>query len=250
MDHIDQQALLAKNNESALEDLIAEQKSFILRCASKEAGRFLTDSDDEWSVGLMAFSEAVQAYEEDKGGFLSFAATVIRRRTIDYLRSQQKYSNEVSVAPEAFGGELEEEPSALQLEVQSVTAEMADENEDSQPGTSAAKDEIEAVQQILRDYGFSFFDLTDCSPKAGKTKDQCGKAIAVIMLLEHPPLMEKLRASKMLPIRELSLASGVSRKVIERHRKYIIACAEILSGDFPILGTYLSYVRELARQDG
>ena len=106
------------------------------------------------------------------------------------------------------------------------------------------------IPQILRDYGFSFFDLTDCSPKAGKTKDQCGKAIAVIMLLEHPPLMEKLRASKMLPIRELSLASGVSRKVIERHRKYIIACAEILSGDFPILGTYLSYVRELARQDG
>ena len=83
----------------------------------------------------------------------------------------------------------------------------------------------------------------------GKAKTMT-QMIAVIMLLEHPPLMEKLRASKMLPIRELSLASGVSRKVIERHRKYIIACAEILSGDFPILGTYLSYVRELARQDG
>ena len=63
------------------------------------------------------------------------------------------------------------------------------------------------------------------------------------MLLEHPPLMEKLRASKMLPIRELSLASGVVRKILERHRRYIIAGAEILDGDFPILAGYLAFVK-------
>ena len=248
MDQLDQQVILAKTNETALEDLINQQKSYILRCASKGAGRFLSDSDDEWSIALMAFNDAVQAYDESKGTFLAFAATVIRRRVIDYMRSQQKYSSELSVSPEAFAGELDDDPSPLQLEVNSATAEMADESDDSQPGTSAAKDEIEAVQQILEEYGFSFFDLTDCSPKAGKTKEQCGKAIAVVMLLEHPPLLEKLRSTKMLPIKELSMASGVSRKVIERHRKYIIACAEILSGDFPILGDYLSYVRKLASQ--
>ena len=244
MENVDRQALTAKTDEAVLEQLITEQKSYILRCASKSAGRFLTDSDDEWSVALLAFHEAVGAYQEDKGGFLPFAATVIRRRVIDYLRSQQKFSAEYAVAPETFSGEAGEDPTALQLEVRSASVQMAEEQEDARPGASDARDEIEAVQQILQGYGFSFFDLTDCSPKAGKTKEQCGKAVAVVMLLEHPPLLEKMRSSKTLPIKELSLASGVSKKTLERHRKYIIAAAEILSGDFPILGEYLSYIRK------
>ncbi len=244
MDAIDQAAVAAKTDEAVLETLILDHKRFILGCAAKAAGRFLTDSDDEWSVALMAFHEAVGAYREDKGHFETFASTVIRRRVIDYLRSQQKYAPELSVSPESFGGELEEDSSGLDLEVRSTAAKLADDSDENQPGTSAARDEIDAVQAILKDYGFSFFELTECSPKAGKTKDQCGKAIAVLMLLEHPPLMQKLRRTRSLPIKELCMASGVSKKLLERHRKYIIAAAEILDGDFPILGEYLSYIRK------
>ena len=244
MDAMDQAALAAKTDEGSLEILITENKDFILRCASRAAGRFLTDSDDEWSVALMAFHEAVGAYQEDKGHFEALASTVIRRRVIDYLRSERRYDMELSVAPETFGGELEEDPTALQMEVRSATAGLSETQESTRPGTSATRDEIDAVQQLLSGYGFSFFDLTECSPKAGKTKDQCGKAVAVLMLLDNPPLMEKMRGSKTLPIKELSLASGVNKKVLERHRKYIIAAAEILDGDFPILGEYLSYIRK------
>ena len=243
-DRMDRLALEARTDEASFETLVTEQKNYILRCASKAAGRFLTDSDDEWSVALMAVHEAVGAYQEGKGHFDTFAATVIHRRVIDYLRSQRKYAPELSVAPETFGGALEEDPSALQMEVRSTTAKLSEQQEAAQPGTSAARDEIDAVQQLLEKYGFSFFDLTDCSPKAGKTKDQCGRAVAVLMLLEHPPLMEKLRSTGTLPIKELSLASGVNKKVLERHRKYIIAAAEILDGDYPILGEYLSYIRK------
>ena len=247
MNATDRAAIAAKTDEAALEALILEHKSFILRCAAKAAGRFLTDSDDEWSVALMAFHEAVGAYQEDKGHFETFSSTVIRRRVIDYLRSQNRFSAELSVAPESFGGELEEDPSALDLEVQNTAARLADDSDENQPGTSAARDEIEAMQAILQEYGFSFFDLTECSPKAGKTKDQCGKAVVVLMLLEHPPLMEKLRKTKSLPIKELCTASGVSKKLLERHRKYIIAAAEILDGDFPVLSDYLSYIRKAVR---
>ncbi len=34
------------------------------------------------------------------------------------------------------------------------------------------------------------------------------------------------------------------RKIIERHRKYIIAGIEIISGNYPILSEYLKFVRE------
>lgn len=244
MDALDQAALSAKRDESSLELLIADQKDFILRCAAKAAGRFLTDSDDEWSIALMAFHEAVLGYDPDKGHFSALASTVIRRRVIDYLRRENRYQPEISVDPAHFGGEPGDDPGALDLEVRSASAEQSRAAAETEAGISDTRAEIEAVQRILQGYGFSFFDLTDCSPKAGKTKDQCARAVAVLMLLKVPPLMEKLRSTRSLPMKELCMASGISRKTLDRHRKYIIAAAEILSGDFPILAGYLADIRK------
>ena len=42
---------------------------------------------DEFSIGLQAFNEALDAYQSDKGAsFLYFAKMVINRRVIDYIR--------------------------------------------------------------------------------------------------------------------------------------------------------------------
>lgn len=98
------------------------------------------------------------------------------------------------------------------------------------------------MQAVLQAYGFSFFDLADSSPKTDKTKRSCGTAIRT--LLAAAVLLAKMRLARLLPIKELSAESGVVRKILERHRKYIIAGAEILDGDFPILAGYLSYVKE------
>jgi RNA polymerase sigma factor len=38
--------------------------------------------------------------------------------------------------------------------------------------------------------------------------------------------------------------SQVPRKILERHRKYIVAAIEILSGEYPYLAEYLRYIRE------
>ena len=98
------------------------------------------------------------------------------------------------------------------------------------------------MQQILGAYGFSFFDLSNSSPKAEKTRRQC--ALAVRTLIEDTALISRMQASKTLPIRELALRSGVSKKLLERHRKYIIAATEILTGDYPVLGEYLRPIRK------
>jgi len=57
-------------------------------------------------------------------------------------------------------------------------------------------------------------------------------------------LMAKMRLKRLLPIKELSEESGIVRKILDRHRRYIIAGAEIMDGDFPILASYLKYIRE------
>lgn len=243
MDALEQQALAAQHDEQAFNELVERQKSWMLRVASETTKRYVTDSDDEWSIALMAFSEAVQGYEEGKGSFRGFAAMVIRRRIVDYLRTEGRHAEELSVTPAAFEDALdEEEAGGVNLRVQQRMAEEADAAplEDT---ASRAREEIAELQGILSLYGFSFFDLADASPKAEKTKQSCARA--VLTLIATAILMAQMRLRRLLPIRELSEASGVVRKILERHRKYIIAAAEILDGDFPILAGYLTFIKRV-----
>lgn len=241
MIELEQQALAAKTDERAFNELVESSKSWILRVASETTKRYVTDSDDEWSIALMAFSEAVQSYETEKGSFRGLAAMVIRRRIVDYLRTEGRHADELSVSPAAFEDGLDEdETGGVELQVQQRMAQEAD----AAPGEDAAslaRAEIAELQDILRLYGFTFFDLADASPKAEKTKQSCGKAVRT--MLATAVLMAQMRLKRLLPIKELSTASGVVRKILERHRKYIIASSEILDGDFPILAGYLAFIR-------
>lgn len=239
MNDLERNVLSAKTDENKLADLIEANRAFILRCASDTVHRYVTDSDDEWSIALMAFAEAVRDYEGEKGSFHGFAAIVIKRRVLDYLRAQSRY-DELAVTPGAFEDTLDEdEAGGVELRVQQRMAEAAADGDDV---SARAREEIAAMQEILGAYGFSFFDLAEASPKTEKTKRSCGKAIRT--LIESAVLLAKMRLAHLLPIRELSLASGVVRKILERHRRYIIAGAEILDGDFPILAGYLACVKE------
>ena len=241
---IDRIALEAKASEEALNNLIETQKSWILRQCADTTHRYITDSDDEWSTALLAFHEAVQNYDEDKGSFPAFASVVIKRRLLDEIRAQWRRKGEIHVLPGAFDGDFGtedgESPDAVNLEVQSKVTELS-----AGPAVDpaqAAREEIAAAQAILKPYGFSFFDLAESSPKAEKTKQACCKA--VVALLKNEELLIKMRENKALPMKELEAASGVARKILDRHRRYIIAAAEILSGEYPVLAEYLGYIRK------
>lgn len=229
--------LRAQRDEAFLEDFIRRHKRFILGCAYRTLRRFISDSDDEWSVALIAFHEAVTAYDGTKGEFKPFAALVIKRRLLDHADSQARRKNEIAAD---FGEISAEDPQAapLQLEVQRTVARRSMEAVGAE---SAVRDEIEAMQQLLGGYGFSFFDLAECSPKARKTKESC--AAVINALLAGDGLMAQLRRTGALPAKALCQAAGVPKKILENHRKYIIAAAEILDGDYPQLAEYLRFVR-------
>ena len=76
-------ALRAVEDRQVREELIREHEALILRTASVACRRFVTRSDDEWSIALWAFSRAVDDYSPTRGDFLPFAATLIRRDLID-----------------------------------------------------------------------------------------------------------------------------------------------------------------------
>ena len=228
-------ALEAKENPFVLEMLIKQHEFYILKCASKTCHRYITKSDDEWSVSLLAYTQAVENYALDKGSFLTFVKLVIHRRLIDYSKSQWKYNSEVSVDPIVFDAEPEDE--GEDLSVRMAVAEQV-----SKQDSGNLKLEIAEANVKFLEYGFSFFELSKCSPHAGKTKKACAKAIS--FMLSNPVLINDLRSSKQLTIKIIEKNTLIPRKILERHRKYIIAAIEILSGDYPYLAEYLRYIRE------
>ena len=245
---ISDQIQKAQADEEYLNQFIKDNKRFIMVNAFKATKRFISESDDEWSIALIAFHEAVKAYDFSKGNFRTFAALVIRRRLTDYIISQSRYQAEIPLEPDTMDGDIEDEENAspLQLEIRTRSAEISEnkgcgENE-GKPGSTPVQDEIAAVQELLGHYGFSFWDLAECSPKAEKTKAACAKV--VVELLKNPELFQKMRTSKSLPVKELLTLTKVQKKILERHRRYIIAAAEILNGEYPLLREYMSYIRK------
>ena len=234
LDSYDERAVAARTNENDLNALVRENNSFILRCASKTCKRFITERDDEYEVSLVAFCEAVRAFDAGAGGFRGFAALVIRRRLMDYFDSQSRRSNEIS-AGSAMSWD-EDVSAGVVAEVQQKLAQG-----EGLAGQTI-RDEIEALGDVLSDYGFSFFDLAEASPKAAKTKHCCARAVNWMLALAERIL--NMRKTRSLPVAAISKALEIARKIIERHRRYIIAATEILDGDYPHLAEYMDYIKK------
>ena len=225
-----EEALEAVKTEEGRSAFITRNEKFIIGCANRFTKRFITKSDDEWSIALIAFSNAMDTYDAEKGNFQSYARLLIERRLTDYIRSQARFSSEQSMEPYVFEGTVDEDSdnSAYQLHIVRATS-TSDEN--------PIRDEILALNEILAAYDITFMDLTSCSPKAAKTKSACFQAVSYIR--EHPALVEKMRDTKLFPIKNITENTKVPRKILERHRKYIITAAEILCNDFPLLQEYI-----------
>lgn len=68
-----------------LDNLIQHHKAFLIRTISNFTGKYVSiENDEAYSIGLAAFAEAVERYEETRGSFLSFARLVIESRHLWY----------------------------------------------------------------------------------------------------------------------------------------------------------------------
>jgi len=225
----------AKNGDSLVrEDLISSHKAFIARVSSKACGRYLTwDNDDELSVALLAFNEAIDNFDTDGGvSFHSFVQMVIRRRLVDYFRKESKHQH-LSLSPMNLE---DEELSRYELD---SSLEQYQENENQEFFAQI----LEHYVRVLCDYNVSLDDLIKVSPKHTERKLALSKA--ALALSNSPALMEQLQTHRLLPIKELELLTGIKRKVLEKGRKYLIALALILSKpDFHPLKTFMQIPEE------
>lgn len=233
MRNIDENAIQAQTDKQYLDIFISKYETYILHIAHKVTGSYITKRDDQWSVALLAFHEAVKSYDYDKGAFLPFAETVIRRRLFDYARQQSRHGCEVLIDSYTVDSDMESGSHTVKYEVMKKTAIHQESDE---------KLEIKMISEVLSGYGITFKELVAASPKSVKTKAICRQA--VLFLAENSDLIKQMRKTKTLPLKIMEKNKRLPRKVLERHRKYIIAGAEIIYGDYPVLRGYLRFGKE------
>lgn len=232
---------IRQGDEALREQFIAEYSPYIVKTASKFCKRYVDPSrDDEFSVALVAFNEAINQYDSGAGAsFLGFAKTVMQRRLIDHARKEQRHLQAIPYSTYDTEGE---DGSVYNI----LDTKQALQAHDASKGENERRAEIEELNGELELYGITFSELVDNSPKhADSRKILIGISAK---LAGDKRLMESLRLTQKMPIKELMEASGVSRKTLERNRKYIIAIAVILSGSYPYMNDYLTIGRDETMQ--
>ncbi|WP_456279465.1 RNA polymerase sigma factor SigI [Bacillus sp. AK128] len=231
---LEDKVLNIQNGSSQLkEELINDYKPFIAKTVSKVCKRYITEADDEFSIGLIAFNEAIEKYSPEKGSsLLAFAELIIKRRVIDFIRkeSRQQTVNLDSTLQD-------EETVQNRYEVDAAVEDYQLKLE-----TEHRRDEIFHYQNVLKQFDLTFQDLVEHSPKHADARENAMRVAKAV--IQNPEFKRILFEKKRLPMKDLEKEVEVSRKTIERNRKYIIAVSIIMASDYTYLKEYVKGVMD------
>lgn len=221
----------AKADHAAAEALIRDYIPFIRAEATRFLARLCTDQDDEYSIAMIAFHEAVLSFDRSRGAFLAYASTVIRNRLIDHQRRESRHQRNISLHEPHSDGD--DRPLA------DAIADRRDHYEESAV-RQATRQEIRELGAVMARFGVSFSDVADNCPKQERTMASCAAAIRYAG--QDPALAEALLRTGKLPLAALAKGANVERKTLERHRKYILAMLLIQTNGYEIIRGHLHRV--------
>ena len=222
----------AKNDNSAADALIADYMPFIRSETAKYLKRQPEPEDDELSIAMFAFYEAVCSYSRLRDAFLKYAALQIRSRLIDYYRREKKNSGQISLQT-AVGDD------DSQTELMDTLADPHDEYAE-QEVREATQEEIRELSAQMTDFGVSMTDIAENAPKQNRTLAICQKAVSYAR--KHPEILEEFLRTKRVPLARLAEGAEIERKPLERHRKYLVAVLLICTNGYEILRGHIMQV--------
>ena len=221
----------AKTDPQKADALIREYTPFIRAQAAKYMSRVCTQQDDEHSIAMMAFYEAVMGYTAGRGAFLRYAALLIRSRLIDHSRREARHRGQLSLDREK---DKEDDRTLLDT--------LADEQDaiGERDLRAATRQEIEELTKVMADFGVTFSDVADNAPKQERTLEACARAVRYAA--GNRQLLAELLRTKKLPMAQLVSGCRTERKTLERHRKYLLAMLLIQTNGYEIIRGHLRSV--------
>ena len=220
-----------RGDEKVMNDLLITFTPFIKKTASFVCKRFVDEHDDEFSIAMSGFHEAILQFSlEDNSSLTTFSHLIIKRRLVDHFRKEATRNGAIHL----LKGEDETAASDVQ---RYIFNQASIESYSGEQQATERREEMIEYNKLLKDFGLSFHELSRSSPKhidSRKTAIQIAQIIA-----ETPDFYTHLMANKRLPMKELESTVEVSRKTIERHRKYIIAVTLLLNSHFVYIKEYI-----------
>ena len=218
----------AKTDSEAADGLIGQYMGFIRSETVKFTHAAPEDGhEDELSIAMLAFYESILSYEKNRGAFLPYAARAIRNRLIDHYRAEKRRGTVLSLHTPVDGRE-----EALLDTLPHHRDELGD-----YELREASQREIQEFGAQLAGLGLSLSDVADNCPKQERTLAACHRALQYAR--SHPELLDQLTASGRLPMKELAAGSGVEKKTLERHRKYLVAILLAFTNGYEIIRGHL-----------
>jgi RNA polymerase sigma factor len=207
---------IRNGDEHARSALITHYLPFILRTVNHVCKRRISWNDDEASIGLIAFNEALDRYKvESEKTFENFAFLIIRSRLIDEFRKKARI-----IQLEAQWQDEESETSVAQTASSLAAFEKHESN-------SALAEELAYYEERLQDFGIRLEELEESTPNHRDTRQ---RMVGIArMFCGKPEWLHDLFHKKQLPLKRMSKEVDVSKKTLERNRKYLISLILIFS---------------------
>jgi len=199
---------------------------FIKARVARVLGRFADERDDEFSIGLGAFNEALDRFDASRQtSFLGFASLVINRRVIDEIRRTRRersalpFSYLEAADDEEFGNRLVAEDPTFLYEYVEV------------------EEDILSFQNQLALRGLSLSGLMSDIPSHIDTKRLCIRMAR--HLVDDPAFQDRFAADGSFSNADLARAVGVSTRTVERNRTFVRFLGLILRSDLDTLKFYI-----------
>ncbi|SFC90313.1 RNA polymerase sigma factor SigI [Clostridium uliginosum] len=203
-----------------INELIDQHMPFIIKSISDVTGRYVScENDEEISVALLAFTEAVERYDKEKGYFLPFAKLVISSRIKNYLKSENKHL--CSSLDDLLDKGID------------IQHEYLEQEEDN----SLLVEDINKLKFEISSFGFTLEDLVNEAPKQKATRTNAIELAEAINEVEEFTSFMNLK--KRLPIKKVVLRFSVTEKVVKRSKKFIISVVIILNKNLRMLKRWI-----------
>ena len=198
-----------KNQTDLRNQFIHDYTPFVIKHVSELKHAYVcVRNDDEFSIALIAFNEAIDRYEISKGHFLSFARIVIESRLKNYWEKEKHHQHD---------------------DISNV--------EVAAPSDEDLHLELIAYENELSYFGLSFEDLSNHMPKHTDTKEAALNIAQEIAL--NAFIMTQVYIKKSLPVTLVSKSLKIGLKMVKNNKVFILGTSIIFYKKFDKIENWL-----------